>query len=76
MSQFVGDSEDFQGPGQPRQLVVTADLLHQLCVVDRPRPDQERAVRQWLSKNQPPKVLAASLRSDGFLPATGRIAAG
>lgn len=76
MSRFVGDPEDFRKPGGPRRLVVTSDLLLELGVGDSPRPEQEQAVRQWLTENEPPKVLAVSLRDDGFLSAAGNRAAG
>lgn len=76
MSRFIGDHKDFRKPGEPRQLVVTVDLLQELGVKGSPRAEQERAVGEWLRSNQPPAVLAASLRADGFLLAEGADEAG
>jgi hypothetical protein len=66
MSPFIGDDRDFRPPGQARVLVLTEDLLEELHVTDRPRADQERAVRDWLGDHEPGQVLALSLRQDGF----------
>ena len=76
MTRFIGDPEDFRNPDEPRHLVVTADLLVELGVADEDRSEQERAVRHWLADNEPPKVLAASLRAEGFLRSPGQRAAG
>lgn len=69
MSRFVGDARDFRKLGEPRVFVLTADLLDELGVAGCGRDDQERAVKQWLADNEPNKVLALSLREDGFLDA-------
>lgn len=71
VSRFVGDHEDFRKPGEPRLLVVIRDLLEGLGVEDSPRAEQEKAVGEWLRDNEPPPVLAASLRDAGFLPEGG-----
>ncbi|MHB1910461.1 MAG: hypothetical protein ACYCTI_00190 [Acidimicrobiales bacterium] len=68
MSRFIGDERDFRRPGQARVLVLTEDLLEELHVTDRPRVDQERAVRDWLGDHEPGQVLALSLQQDGFVP--------
>jgi len=68
MSRFIGDERDFRQQGQARVLVLTEDLLEELHVTDRPRADQERAVRDWLGEHEPGQVLALSLRQDGFVP--------
>lgn len=60
------EPEDVQDPGSARVAVTTRDLLTELGVLDRPRPDQERAVQAWLAQTRPNKVLAAALRRDGF----------
>ena len=67
MSRFVGDARDFRRPDEPPVLVITEDLLDELGVAGCGRDDQERAVKQWLADNEPNKVLAHSLREDGFL---------
>lgn len=67
MSRFVGDARDFRNPGEPRVLVLTGDLLDELGVAGCGRDVQERAVKQWLADNEPNKLLALSLREDGFL---------
>lgn len=67
MSRFVGDAQDFRRPGEPRLILITADLLDELGVADGRRADQEQAVNSWLRGNTPNKVLALSLRMDGFL---------
>ncbi len=67
MSRFVGDARDFRKPGVPRVLVLTADLLDELGVAGCGRDDQDQAVKQWLADNEPNKLLALSLREDGFL---------
>ena len=69
MSRFVGDARDFRKPGEPRALVLTADLLDELGVAGCGRDDQARAVKQWLADNEPNNLLALSLREDGFLDA-------
>lgn len=76
MSRFVGDHEDFRKPGEVRQLLVTSDLLFELGVGGSSPAEQEDAVGRWLDQNEPPKVLAASLRADGFLSEPGERAAG
>ena len=50
-------------------LVLTADLLDEFGAAGCGRDDQERAVKQWLVDNEPNKLLALSLREDGFLDA-------
>jgi len=67
MSRFVGEAEDFRQPGEPRRIIVASDLLDELGVTDRPRHEQEVAVKEWLAHNRPHQVLAISLRKDGFL---------
>ncbi len=67
MSRFIGEAEDFLQPGEPRRLIITEDLLDELGVAACSRADQERAVNSWLSHNRPHKVLALSLRKDGFV---------
>jgi hypothetical protein len=69
MSRFVGDARDFRRPDEPRVLILTGDLLDELGVAGCGRDDQERAVKEWLAGNEPNKILALSLREDGFLDA-------
>lgn len=76
MSRFVGNRDDFRKPGEARRLVVTSDLLSELGVANSRRKVQQDAVRRWLASNQPPKVLAASLRAAGFMDQPGERAAG
>ncbi len=68
MSRFVGDARDFRRPDEPAVLVLTKDLLDELGVVSCARAEQERVVKEWLSDHEPNRVLALSLRKDGFLP--------
>lgn len=67
MSRFVGDAQDFRRPDEPPVLVITEDLLEELNASTSARAEQERSVKQWLADNEPNKVLARSLREDGFL---------
>jgi len=67
VSRFIGEAEDFLRPGEPRRLIITEDLLDELGVAACSRSEQERAVAGWLAHNRPHKVLALSLRKDGFL---------
>ena len=67
MSRFIGEAEDFLRPGEPRRLIITEDLLDELGVTERPRDEQEVAVKEWLAHHRPHQVLAISLRKDGFL---------
>ena len=67
MSRFVGDARDFRRTDEPPVLVITEDLLDELRVSECARDEQERAVKLWLADNEPNKVLAHSLREDGFL---------
>lgn len=67
MSRFVGDAQDFRRPDESPVLVITEDLLEELSVSKSARVEQERAVKQWLADNEPNKVLARSLREDGFV---------
>ena len=67
MSRFIGDARDFRRPDEPPVLVITEDLLDELSVSECARDEQERAVKLWLADNEPNKVLARSLREDGFL---------
>lgn len=69
MSRFIGEAEDFLRPGESRRLIITEDLLDELGVAACSRSEQEQAVAGWLARNRPHKVLALSLRKDGFLNA-------
>jgi hypothetical protein len=51
---------------EPREPVVTSDLLRDLGVTEAPVEEQRASVDAWLTRNEPSPVLLASLRRAGF----------
>ncbi len=67
MSRFVSEARDFRPAGEPRPIFATEDLLKTLGVSDQDRVEQQRAVDDWLSRNEPHELLAYMLVQDGFV---------
>jgi len=67
VSRFVSEARDFRAAGEPRPIFATEDLLNTLGVSDQDRVEQQRAVDDWLSRNEPHDLLAYMLVQDGFV---------